>query len=88
MTAERVVPAEKWVGCVLHVRTGVFDVLTDGGQLRASLDGAMLGLIAHDRTLMPAPGDWVELREWPDGRVTVARLLRSRLAPVIALRPR
>jgi hypothetical protein len=88
MTAERVAAAERWVGCVLHVRTGVFDVLTNAGEVRASLDGAMLGKIAHDRTRMPVPGDWVELCGWPDGRVTVARSLRPRLAQVIELRPR
>lgn len=75
MTAERVVPADRWVGCVMHAETGVFVVLTDEGEVRASLDGAMLAEVARDRSLLPSRGDWVELRRWCDGRVSVARPL-------------
>ncbi|WP_310963214.1 hypothetical protein [Nocardioides terrisoli] len=88
MTAERVGFADPWVGCVLHGETGVFRVLTDVGEVRASLDGRMLCEVARDRSCLPQAGDWVELRSWPDGRVTLLRALHPKLARVIQLRPR
>jgi hypothetical protein len=86
MTAERVARSDGWVGCVLSVETGVFVVLTDRGELRASLDGSMLCHAARDRSCLPVPGDWVTLRAWCDGRVTVAGPMRQRLARVVPLR--
>lgn len=86
MTAERVAPADSRVGCVVRAGTGVFNVLTDDGEVRASLDGAMLGRVARDRSCLPQPGDWVELRCWPDGCVTVLRPLHRALAKVLPLR--
>ena len=85
MTAERVVPAP-WVGCVCGVETGVLRVLTDRGEVRASFDGRMLSAIARDRTCLPGPGDWVRLRRWQDGRVTVDGPLVEPLADVVPLR--
>ena len=90
MTAERAPRADPWLGCVVGSETGVARVLTDRGEVRASYGGGMLGLIARDRSLAPGPGDWVVLRCWPDGRVTIERPLPAGpgVAPVIPLRRR
>jgi len=71
MTVARIHRDDPRVGVVLGVRTGVLEVLSDGGRLRTTLDGTMLAAVARDRSRMPAPGDWVRLRTWSDGRVTV-----------------
>ncbi|HEY6932472.1 MAG TPA: hypothetical protein VI452_03665 [Marmoricola sp.] len=76
------------LGCVLSVRTGVAVVLTDAGELRATFGGRMLARIARDRSCLPTPGDWVLLRHWPDGPVTVEARADDRVAPVIPLRRR
>lgn len=87
MTVARIDRDDPRVGVVLTVRTGVFDVLADGGQVRATLDGSMLAAVARDRSAMPTPGDWVRLRTWPDGRVSVVGLLcPPRGATVLPLR--
>ncbi|MCC6438881.1 MAG: hypothetical protein IT196_27910 [Acidimicrobiales bacterium] len=59
------------VGCVVGVEVGVVRVLTDRGEVRASYGGRMLGLIARDRDVLPRLGEWVSLRRWSDGRITV-----------------
>jgi ribosome biogenesis GTPase len=89
MTAQRA-SAEPWVGCVVDTEPGVAVVLTDHGECRASYGGGMLALIARDRSLLPSAGDWVVLRRWPDGRVTVESPMRRRAdcARVIPLRRR
>lgn len=71
MSAERVSRPAPWVGCVVGVELGVAMVLTDGGEVRASYGGCMLGRIARDRGCVPGPGDWVVLRRWTDDRVTI-----------------
>jgi hypothetical protein len=48
----------------------------------------MLCRIARDRSCLPEPGDWVALRSWCDGRVTVAGLMQQPLAAVVPLRCR
>jgi hypothetical protein len=88
MTAERVTRPDGWVGCVLGVETGVFRVLTDRGEVRASLDGGMLCRAARDRSCLPEPGDWVALRAWCDGRVTLTGLMHQPLATVVPLHGR
>lgn len=65
-----------WCGCVLRVEPGVVVVLTDRGEVRATLDGAMLAAVARDRTQLPQAGDWVRLRQWPDHHVTVLAAIR------------
>ena len=80
MTVERVRRPERRIGCVQQVETGVLLVLTDGGSVRASLDGGMLAAVARDRACLPGPGDWVQLRDWPDGRTTVLRRLNQPVA--------
>ena len=76
------------MGCVLRVEVGVLVVLTDAGEVRASLDGCLLGRVARDRGCLPVAGDWVQLRCWPDGRLTALSSIRpaAALAPVIPLR--
>jgi ribosome biogenesis GTPase len=79
------------VGCVLTRDIGVLVVLTDVGPVRASYSARMLGQIARDRSGVPEPGEWVVLRRWYDGPVTVeATLTRrpSQLAPVVPLHGR
>lgn len=88
MTAQRLEPSPAWVACVVRVEVGVLVVLTDRGEVRATLDGRMLASVARDRSNLPEAGDWVALRRWPDGRVTVLRTIRPapiRLAEVVAL---
>jgi hypothetical protein len=78
------------VGCVLACDVGVLVVLTDEGTVRASYGAKMLGAIARDRSHVPTAGEWVSLRRWPDGPVTVEGTLGpanpSPLARVLPLR--
>lgn len=90
MTAQRVERGgSPLVGCVLRVEVGVLVVLTDVGEVRASLDGCLLARVARDRGCLPVAGDWVQLRRWPDGHLTALASIRpvTALAPVIPLRP-
>ena len=59
---------------------GVLIVLTDHGPVRASYGARMLGAIARDRSRVPEAGEWVTLRRWYDGPLTVETIL-SRPAP-------
>ena len=54
---------------------GVLVVLTDDGPVRASYGARMLGAIARDRSRLPDAGEWVTLRRWCDGPVTVEGVL-------------
>ncbi|MEP6815927.1 MAG: hypothetical protein ABI873_10290 [Marmoricola sp.] len=87
MTALRVVGREP-VGCVVRVETGVAVVLTDLGECRASYSGRMLADVARDRSRAPRVGDWVTLRTWPDGRVTLEECLTRVVAVVLPFRRR
>ncbi len=89
MTAVPAPRDEEAVGCVLTRDLGVLVVLTDVGPVRASYGPRMLGQIARDRSRVPEPGEWVVLRWWYDGPVTVESMLTprvSRIAPVLPLR--
>ena len=81
------VPLE--VGCVLARASGVLLVLTDDGPVRATYDATLLGQVARDRTRAPEPGEWVSLRRWSDGPLTVHDVLgrppRPGLATVLPL---
>jgi hypothetical protein len=81
---------EEEVGCVLACEIGVLVVLTDVGPVRASYGARMLGQIARDRSGVPEPGEWVALRRWCDGPVTVERTFSrppvETLATVVPLR--
>ena len=87
MTAMRVAGQDP-VGCVVRVETGVAVVLTDEGETRASYSGRMLADVARDRSRAPAAGDWVTLRTWPDGRVTLEECLTRAPGRVLAFRRR
>jgi hypothetical protein len=65
---------------VLGSEIGVLVVLTDHGPVRASYGARMLGAIARDRSRVPEAGEWVALRRWCDGPVTVENIL-TRPAP-------
>ena len=90
MTAARVSFEDVEVGCVLATRTGLLLVLTDEGPVRATYGARVLGEIARDRSRVPTPGEWVTLRHWSDGPVTVEATHGRRpaaLAEVVPLRP-
>jgi ribosome biogenesis GTPase len=78
---------EQTVGCVLAREIGTLVVLTDGGPVRASYGARMLGEIARDRSRVPGPGEWVVLRRWYDGPVTVERVLTPRPSPLAQVLP-
>ena len=86
LTAVRVPRHEEKVGCVLAREIGVLVVLTDVGPVRASYGARMLGQIARDRSRVPEPGEWVALRRWYDGPVTVERTLSRPCAETLAPR--
>ncbi len=67
---------------------GILVVLTDDGPVRATYSARMLGAIARDRTRVPGPGDWVSVRRWCDGPVTVeSALTRPADAPLAQVLP-
>lgn len=80
------------MACVLACETGVLVLLTDQGPARATYGVRLLRAVARDRAEAPEPGDWVELRRWCDGPVTVEGLLTGHrpapLARVLPLRRR
>lgn len=67
--------ADAEVGRVVRVHRGVVEVLTEGGLLRAAYSGELLGEVAMDPLAAPCTGDWVVVRDWPDHRHTVQRVL-------------
>jgi ribosome biogenesis GTPase len=69
-------------GRVARVDRGVCSVLTDAGTTRASLAGAALAAAAADPVALPCAGDWVVVRDWPDGRVTIEAVLPRRASIV------
>ncbi len=70
--------ADSRVGRVLRVERGIATLLTERGEARASYGGRMLGWIAEDSSATPCAGDWAVLRDWPDRRVTLERLVPRR----------
>ncbi|WP_320066968.1 ribosome small subunit-dependent GTPase A [Micromonospora sp. RTGN7] len=84
--AERAVHARRHPGRrpgrVARVDRGVCTVFGADGPLRATLGPAMLAAAAGDLTRLPCVGDWVLLRTWPDGPVTVECVLPRRTALV------
>ncbi|WP_431904598.1 ribosome small subunit-dependent GTPase A [Micromonospora carbonacea] len=69
-------------GRVARVDRGVCTVLDADGPVRATLGAAVLADAARDLTRLPCAGDWVLLRSWPDGPVTVESVLPRRTALV------
>lgn len=62
-------------GRVVRADRGVLTALCADGPVRASLAGAVLAVAAADPAELPCAGDWVLVRDWPDGRVTAEKLL-------------
>lgn len=71
-------------GRVSRVDRGVYPVLTEAGPARGSAAGRLLADAARDLLKLPVAGDWVALRDWPDGRTTVESVLPRRSAVVRA----
>jgi ribosome biogenesis GTPase len=71
-------------GRVIRVDRGLCSVLTAHGLVRASIGGAVLDLIAADALAAPCTGDWVMVREWPDGPLTIEVVLDRRTSIIRA----
>ena len=84
MTAARAVRPDLEVGCVLTCENGVLVVLTDDGSVRATYGARMLRTIARDRSRQPAPGEWVSVRRWCDGPVTIESALTRSATALLA----
>lgn len=69
-------------GRVSRVERGGAEVLTADGPTVATYGGDVLADAAVDRSRFPAAGDWVAVRHWPDGRVTIDGVLPRRTALV------
>ncbi|NDL56247.1 ribosome small subunit-dependent GTPase A [Phytoactinopolyspora mesophila] len=67
---------------VSRVERGGAEVITDEGQIQATYGGDILAAAAADRSWHPAVGDWVALRYWPDGRITIDAILPRHTAMV------
>lgn len=78
------VAADAEVGRVVCVHRGLAEVLTERGVLRAGCAGELLGEMARDPVAAPSAGDWVVVRDWPDHRHTVERVLPRTSAVVRA----
>ncbi len=76
--------ADAHLGRVVRVDRGLASVLTESGPHRATVGGALLGRMAKDPTEGPCTGDWCVLREWPDHRLTLERIVPRRTAVVRA----
>jgi ribosome biogenesis GTPase len=76
--------ADAEVGRVVRVHRGLVEVLTERGLLRAGYAGDLLGEVARDPVAAPCTGDWVVVRDWPDHRHTVERVLPRTSAVVRA----
>lgn len=70
--------ADTRVGRVLRVERGLASVLTETGEVRASVGAPLLSLMARDASQSPCVGDWAVVREWPDRRLTIERLVPRR----------
>ncbi len=61
-----------------------YDLLAQGGPLRATASATVLVALAADSTATPCVGDWVAVRRWPDERLTVEQVLPRTSAVVRA----
>lgn len=71
-------------GRVARVDRGLCTVLCESGPVRASWGGDVLDDVATELAATPCTGDWVVLRDWPDGPTTVEAVLPRRTAIVRA----
>lgn len=76
--------ADAVLGRVARLDRGVAGVLTATGLTRATFGGPVLTRAAQDPEAAPCTGDWCVLREWPDRRTTIERVLPRRSALVRA----
>ena len=76
--------ADTSVARVVRVDRGVAGVLTEAGPCRAGYGAEVLAAMAHDPVAAPCTGDWCVLRDWPDHRTTLERVLPRRTAVVRA----
>jgi len=76
--------ADAEVGRVVRVHRGLAEILTEHGLLRAGCSADLLGEVARDPVAAPTTGDWVVVRDWPDRRQTVERVLPRSSAVVRA----
>lgn len=67
---------------ITRVDRGGADLIGTAGPDRATFGGDVLAGAAHERSRLPAVGDWVALRDWPDGRVTIEAVLPRRTSVV------
>ena len=82
--AEWAASADAHLARVVRVDRGLVSVLAESGPHRTGIGGALLARMAKDPTEGPCTGDWCVLREWPDHRLTLERLLPRRTAVVRA----
>ena len=87
MTAARAARPDLEAACVLEREVGVLVVLTDSGPVRATYGARMLGAICRDRSCVPGPGDWVTVRRWSDGPLTVEDTLTRPPRPLAQVLP-
>jgi ribosome biogenesis GTPase len=73
-----------WPARVIRGDRGVCTVLGPAGTGRASAGGGLLAAAAGDPRLLPCAGDWVVVRDWPDGRTTIEAVLPRRTRVVRA----
>jgi ribosome biogenesis GTPase len=71
-------------GRVSRVDRGVCTVITEEGPIRASWSASLLEAVAADSTAAPCTGDWCMTRTWPDGPITIERVLERRTAVIRA----
>jgi ribosome biogenesis GTPase len=69
---------------VAQADRGVCTVFAADGTDRASLGGGLLALCGRDSLALPCAGDWVVVRDWPDGRATIEAVLPRRTRVVRA----
>ncbi|CAA9342480.1 MAG: Probable GTPase related to EngC [uncultured Nocardioidaceae bacterium] len=72
------------IGRVTRVDRGVAGVLTEGGPVRSGFGCGVLSEMARDPIDMPCTGDFVVVRDWPDHRLTIERVLPRRTSVVRA----
>jgi len=71
-------------GRVVRVDRGMCKTITASGPVRATLGAGALEASGHDPVDGPCTGDWVVLRSWPDGPITVEAVLPRRTVIVRA----
>lgn len=69
---------DAFLGRVVRVDRGLVRVLTEEETLAVGCGGDLLDRAAHDPTAAPVTGDWVVLRDWPDRRHTLEKVLPRR----------